>query len=193
MFLTRDHLTRLAGRLGAAVRNPGRLYWIGETSLVWEGVRRWTDEIELAADLDAADRDAFDRAREAAARELGARIVDEHPRDVIPLPDGWRERSKPVSEAPTTGPLELLHFDPVAVAFRFLARGDEEDYTLILALLQNEWLEKGELDRQLEAVLPRFSFGTIAQDPEEFRRKYRGLGQMWRGRGGRGHSASKQP
>lgn len=184
MFLTRDHLSRLAARLGAAVRNPGRLYWIGETSLVWEGLRRWTDEIELAADLNPADREAFDRAREAAAEELGARIVDQHPEDVIPLPEGWRDRSKPVTNPPETGPLELLHFDPVAVAFRFLARGDEEDYTLILALLENGWLEKGELDAQLEAVLPRFSFETIAQDAEEFRRKYRGLGQMWRARVG---------
>ncbi len=184
MFITRDHLTRLAIHLGRAVAHPGRLYWIGETSLVWEGVRRWTDEIELAADLDAAERSAFDSARAVAAEELGARVVDDHPDEVIPLPDGWRDRCRPVSDPPATGPLELLHFDTVSVAFRFLARGDEEDYTLILALLENGWLEKGEMDAQLDAVLPRFSFDTIAQDPEEFRRKYRGLGQMWRARRG---------
>jgi hypothetical protein len=38
----------------------------------------------------------------------------------------------------------------------------------------------GEMDRLLEGTLPRFTHETIAQDPAEFRRKYRGLYQMWR-------------
>jgi hypothetical protein len=41
------------------------------------------------------------------------------------------------------------------------------------------------MDRLLEDVLPRFTRETIAQDPAEFRRKYRGLCQMWRAETGR--------
>jgi hypothetical protein len=36
------------------------------------------------------------------------------------------------------------------------------------------------MDGLLDDVLPRFTQETIAQDPAEFRRKYRGLKQMWR-------------
>jgi hypothetical protein len=32
----------------------------------------------------------------------------------------------------------------------------------------------------LSGLLPQFNKETIAQDPAEFRRKYRGLLQMWR-------------
>ena len=35
------------------------------------------------------------------------------------------------------------------------------------------------MDAQLGELLPRFSADTIQQDPSEFRRKYKGLGQMW--------------
>jgi hypothetical protein len=40
------------------------------------------------------------------------------------------------------------------------------------------------MDALLDELLPRFTRETIAQDPAEFRRKYRGLLQMWRAEAG---------
>ena len=36
--------------------------------------------------------------------------------------------------------LALYHFDPYSVAFRFIARGDEPDYHLVLTYLQHGWM-----------------------------------------------------
>jgi hypothetical protein len=42
------------------------------------------------------------------------------------------------------------------------------------------WMTMEELDRLVETLIGRFTKETIAQDPEEFRRKLKGLRQMWR-------------
>jgi hypothetical protein len=66
------------------------------------------------------------------------------------------------------------------VAFRCLARRDEPDYRTVLRFLRHGWLRLGEMDRLREDTVPQFTRETIAQDPAEFRRKYRRLRQMWR-------------
>jgi hypothetical protein len=66
------------------------------------------------------------------------------------------------------------------VAFRCLARGDDPDYRTVLRYLRHGWMTLEEMDALLEETLPRFTRETLAQDPAEFRRKYRGLCQMWR-------------
>jgi hypothetical protein len=73
----------------------------------------------------------------------------------------------------------VYHFDPYSVAFRFIARGDEPDYHLVLSFLEHGWIRMDEMDALLSGLLPRFSFETIQQDPAEFRRRYKGLRQMW--------------
>jgi hypothetical protein len=81
---------------------------------------------------------------------------------------------------PSSAALEVLGFDPVSVAVRLVARGDEPDYRTVLALLRHGWLTMGDLESALAEVLPRFSEERIQQDPAEFRRKFKGLQQMWR-------------
>jgi len=46
--------------------------------------------------------------------------------------------------------------------------------------LQQNWITEEEMDALLAELLPKFSMETIQQDPAEFRRKYKGLKQMWR-------------
>jgi hypothetical protein len=64
------------------------------------------------------------------------------------------------------------------VAFRFIARGDEPDYHLVLTYVEHGWITLEEMKARLAALLPRFTAETIQQDPAEFRRKYKGLLQM---------------
>jgi hypothetical protein len=111
----------------------------------------------------------------AAARSMDVEVLDEYPGDLIPLPEGYEHRSRPVA---TIGRLEVRHFDPYSAAFRFLARGDEPDYHLVLAYLKHGWIEMDEMNLLLAQLLPHFSMDTIQQDPAEFRRKYKGLLQM---------------
>ena len=123
----------------------------------------------------------------AAVRELegemGVRVLDESPGDLIPLPRGYEARSR-LADGPRDGlelkQLTLAHFDPYSVSYRFIARGDETDYQVVLTFLKNGWVEFSELDAMLVTLLPQFNLATIQQDAAEFRRKYKSLVQMWR-------------
>jgi hypothetical protein len=150
----------------------GAMVWlVGDTGQLWEGWLDLVPVLHLAAD-DPAARSAL----AAASDQLGLALVVESPAEVIPLPDGSGARHRPVA-GPVRG---LWHFDPYSAAFRCLARGDEPDYRTVLRYLRHGWMTVEAMDGLLDDVLPRFTQDTIAQDPAEFRRKYRGLKQMWR-------------
>ena len=114
--------------------------------------------------------------------QLGVELLVESPAELIPLPAGYEQRARPIEipEVSREYGLEFFHFDPYSVAFRFIARGDEQDYQMALNYLEHGWVTFEEMDAMLVDLLPRFSFETIQQDPAEFRRKYKGLLQMWR-------------
>ena len=166
----RDFLHRLAPHAQAEIA----VYLIGESSQVFESWRSWTAQIELAA---PGAPPSFTAAMAGTAAEMNVRLINEFPGDLIPLPDGHEQRSRP---ALTVGCLAIRHFDPYATAFRFIARGDEPDYHLVLAYVRHGWIDLDEMNERLEALLPRFSMETIQQDPAEFRRKYKGMMQMAR-------------
>lgn len=123
---------------------------------------------------------AFLAEVEAVAARLAIPVELESPGDVIPTPKGAESRTRPASES--AGRHELRHFDPYSTSLRYLARGDEFDYQLVLDYLERGWMTMEELDRMLSQVLPLFTRRTIFQDRAEFRRRYRGLQQMWRAR-----------
>ncbi len=184
-FINRATIIDFIGRLRAIFDRPGRLYLIGEASQVFEGWRPRADELTYAADIPPADRAAFDRAVEKIAARLGIEVDDEHPGTLIPLPAGYEARARRINEAALASAaashpgLEIYHFDPYSVSFRYISRGDEPDYHIVLYYLQNEWVTMPEMEDRLEKLLPQFTFETIAQDPAEFRRKFKGLQQMW--------------
>lgn len=184
-YATRETLTAFIDALDAAFARPGRLYLIGETSQVFEGWREWTTQIEFTAEVADADRDRLARAVAELEQQFAVPVLDEFPGDVIPLPNHFDRRARPATPTPRSGAhaprhLALYHFDPCSVAFRFIARGDEPDYHLVLMYLQHGWLTVEEMDARLCELLPRFTARTIQQDPAEFRRKYDGLLQIWR-------------
>jgi hypothetical protein len=173
-------LQALVGEVSLRIESPRRLYLLGATSHLAAGLRQGVDRFDLVGDPDAGGEALASAVRSAAAAS-GLAVRWEHPGDVIPLPEGHRERARDL------GPewrgdgraLALAHFDPYSVVLRLLARGDEPDYEVSLDYLRAGWIEMGALEAQLAGVLPRFTNQTIQQDPAEFRRKFRGLRQMW--------------
>ena len=164
----------LGALLAAADREVPRavvVWLVGDTSQLWQG---WLDRVAAVhlATNDAAARDTLS----AASGRLGLGLTLESPGDVIPLPAGHADRQRPVAGVPD----RFRHFDPYSFTFRGLARGDEPDYRTAVRFLRHGWMTLEEMDRLLEETLPRFTRETIAQDPAELRRKYRGLTQMWR-------------
>jgi hypothetical protein len=165
-----------------------RLYLVSRTSHLAEG---WCDRVpafELAGDAhlrqgyggQAGSTELGDAAREAA-RSLGIHLVWESPADVIPLPVGFEERSLPamIGQSGAGNALEIRHFDPYSVVLRLIARGDEPDYVAALEYVLHKWVEPARLEGLLSEVVPRMTNQTLAQDPAEFRRKFKGLRQLY--------------
>lgn len=183
--LTRERLRGFLERLDERLDGPARLYLCGEASLVIEGEREWTDRLVYVP-----GSEALERAIRALAEEAGVALERESPAEVVPLPAGSEGRSRRVAPWPGLGAsggpgrLGLFHFDPCGTALRLVARGDEADYHAALCFLRLGFTSLEEMDRLLRDALPRFSAESLHQDPEEFRRKYKGLRQMWRASGG---------
>ena len=174
-------LTALGDLIAAARRRaagPGRLYLVSRTSHLAE---RWCDRVpafELAGDPGGAE---LGEAVREAGRALGFDVVWESPADVIPLPVGWEERSRPatIAQADAGTALEVRHFDPYSVVLRLIARGDEPDYVAALQYVLHDWVDPARLESLLSEFLPRMTSQTLAQDPAEFRRKFKGLRQLY--------------
>jgi len=183
-FVNLDRIERFFRSVDARFGRRGRILLLGETSQLVEGWRRFIDEIEFVSVVNAGDRPDFNRIVVETALGMDVRVTDEHPGEVIPLPSGHEERERPLaSNAWAAGmSLSFAHFDPYAVSFRYLARGGETDYQLVIRYLENGWIDWDEMTDRLDRLLPEFSFDTIQQDPAEFRRRYGGLFQMWKQR-----------
>jgi hypothetical protein len=175
----RAELGTLIGEVRQSVSLPARLFLVSRTSHLAEG---WCDRVpalELAGDADSA---ALGETVREAGRALGVHVVWESPADVIPLPVGWNERSRPATIGQADGGtgLEVRHFDPYSVVLRLIARGDEPDYVAALQYVLHDWVEPARLEGLLSEFLPRMTSQTLAQDPAEFRRKFKGLRQLYR-------------
>ena len=185
-------LSALVAAVRRSVAAPARLYLVSRTSHLAEG---WCDLVpafELAGDRGAAE---LGEAVREAARALGVDLVWESPADVIPLPAGWEERSRParIGQGGTGNAfepgvpaartlrcgVEVRHFDPYSVVLRLIARGDEPDYVAALEYVRHGWVEPARLESLLGEVVPRMTSLTLAQDPAEFRRKFKGLRQLY--------------
>lgn len=168
--MTRDDLEAFLTAVRPDLPAGSTLFLVAETSQVWEG---WIPDAR-AVHVTVHPRSASaEHVLEAHARQLDLPLLLESPAEVIPLPAGHEERARQVEPG-------LAHFDPVSAGFRGITRGDEADYHLLLRYLEHDWCTWDDLVRLFEEVLPRFTRETIAQDPAEFRRKFRGLKQMWR-------------
>jgi hypothetical protein len=191
LYVNRFDICEFITRLRKTFGKPGRLFFIGETSQVLEGWREKTGFIEFCAEVSPLDRPDFTRVVKTVQNELEVRILEENPAEIIPLPDGYEKRAREIAEEQlfpgeknhpslhAAGTLQMYHFDPYSVAIRYIARGDEPDYHLVLNYITHGWISKETMDQLLAALLPRFSLETIQQDPAEFRRKYKGLTQMY--------------
>jgi hypothetical protein len=176
--VTRPRLQRLLAAVAERLRGPARLLLVGDSALVAAGLQEWTDRLVYTADA-GEPAGLVPAIREAASLE-GVVVAHESPADVLPLPEGFDGRARALEGVAPSAALEVLAFDPVSVAVRLVARGDEPDYRTVLSFLRHGWVTMDHLERALAEVLPRFSEDRIQQDPAEFRRKFKGLQQMWR-------------
>lgn len=179
LYVDRDTMIDFIARLQVSFPFQGNLYLVGESILVFEG---WSDVsrcLEFTTEIDPRHLERFLQIVRVLSEEMDIAVIEESPADLIPLPKGYKERARLAAGA-APAPLTIYYFDPYSVAFRLITRGDEPDYFAVLAFLAQGWISIETMNGLLSGLLPQFNKETISQDPAEFRRKYRGLLQMWR-------------
>lgn len=168
-------------RLGQQFPRPGRVFLVGGTTLVYEGLRQQTVDIDITFDIANEDHSRFIAVVRDLKERLSLNIEEASPADFIPLPTGYRERNEFVGRY---GQLDVFHFDLYSSALSKIERGAEEDFADVLSLLQSGKLEMGYLQTCFEEVLPRFAKDSLRQDPDEFARKFGVITELWNDQNG---------
>src|SRR5712692_10603547 len=120
----RDRIRLFLKSLGDRLRRYGRIYLVGGTTLVFEGLRQQTLDIDLAIEVAPADHGDLIQAIRELKDKLSINVEEASPGDFIPLPSGYESRHVFVERF---GMLEVLHFDPYSTALSKIARGREQD------------------------------------------------------------------
>jgi hypothetical protein len=165
----RERIERFLTRLGAAVSEPGRIYRVGGTTMVYEGFRATTVDVDLLVEAD--DPNAIVAAIRSLKDVLDINVEFASPRDFIPLPAGWHERSIYIGRY---GPLDVFHFDLYSMALSKIERGTERDFQDVVALVQSGRIDPAELDAAFHEIVPRIATeGMAGMDPAVFAEHYR--------------------
>ena len=172
----RQRIIRFLQQLGQQFRKPGRVYLVGGTTLVFEGFRTQTLDIDLAFEVGDRDHGEFIRAVRSLKDELAINVEEASPGDFIPLPEGYQGRAKFIDRF---GSLDVYHFDVYSVALSKIERGRDADFADVLALLEAGWLDFRTLKRYFEEILPQIGERSLKDDPQEFQRKFAYLEKTW--------------
>lgn len=161
----REFLEALSGRF----RGNARIFLVGGTTLVLEGYRALTVDVDLTFDVDPALHGEFVRAIRDLANTLAINIEQVSPEDFIPKLPGAADRARFID---TFGGLTVYHFDPYSTALSKIARGRHEDFLDVERLIAEGWLDWTELERLFADVLPRMATESLKGDPDDFQRKF---------------------
>ncbi len=164
-------ITLFLERLGERTHQPARLYLVGGTTMVYEGYRRATLDIDVLVEAD--DTGPIIASIRDLKKQLNINVEFASPADFIPLPTGWRERSLWVGRF---GALDVFHFDLYSCALSKIERGSERDFQDTLALLRDGRIDLATLDADFHAILPRIQTeGLAGMDPDIFAEHYQEL------------------
>ena len=172
----RQRIELFLQRLGQYFPKPGRVYLVDGTTLVYEGLRAQTLDVDITFDVADEDHSRFVAVVRDLKERLLINIEEASPADFIPLPSGFRERSEYIGRY---GQLEVFHFDLYSTALSKIERGTEDDFIDVLALLESGRLEMGQLAAHFTEVLARFATDSLRQDPEEFESKFAVVTHLW--------------
>ncbi len=166
-------------RLGRRFSMPGRLFLVGGTTMVFEGFRQQTLDIDITFEVADEHHSAFVVAVRDLKEQLSLNIEEASPAEFIPLPSGHQERSQYIGRY---GQLDVFHFDLYSSALSKIERGTESDFDDVLTLLDSGRLELSLLSRFFDEIMTRYATESLKQDPVEYRRKFEILKEMYQSR-----------
>lgn len=158
-----ERIARFMQALGRAARVEGTCYLIGGGTAVLLGWRDSTIDVDIELD---PEQDDLLRALSRIKDELRINVELASPRQFIPLPAGWEDRSPPVGRQ---GRLTFRHFDLYSQALAKLERGHGQDLEDVRAMLERGLVERARLKSAYEEIEPRL-YRFPAVDPTDFRR-----------------------
>jgi hypothetical protein len=160
-----DRIKRFMQALGAAAPEEGTCYLVGGGTAVLLGWRDTTIDADIELD---PEQDALLRALPRIKDELQINVELASPRDFIPLPAGWEERSPSVGRE---GRLTFKHFDLYSQALAKIERGHTQDLEDVATMLARDLVDPERLRACFDEIEPQlYRFPAI--DPADFRRRF---------------------
>ena len=161
---SREKVRRLISELGKAAKGPGVIYLVGGSSVVLEGLRASTIDVDLKLDPEPA---GIFEAISKLKNELDVNIELAAPDQFIPELPGWRERSPLIEQI---GEVEFRHYDFFSQALAKLERAHARDLQDVRELLSSGLIVAEKLMAFYEEIEPALiRFPSI--DPIEFRKQ----------------------
>ena len=174
--VNRHRIEEFLNQLGSRFRGAGQVYLVGGTTMVYEGFRTQTLDIDLTFDLHPTDHTEFIQVVRELKEELDVNVEEASPGRFIPLPSGYETRCQFLRRY---GRLEVFHFDPYSMALSKIERATAEDFSDVLALLKRNWIEIEMLEETFREILPRYATESLKGDSREFERKFLALKKIW--------------
>ena len=162
-------------KLGMTFRHAARLYLVGGATLVYEGLREQSLDIDISYEVAPQHEAEFAAAIFTLKDELQVNIELASPGDFIPLPSGWKERARFVGRF---GQVDVFHFDLYSTALSKIERGREGDFQDVLAMLRAGQIDLTELRAAFDNIMPRVEAESLKRNPERFKRNFSALEQM---------------
>ena len=172
----RRRIEQFLKALAKRFREPGRLYLVGGTTLVLEGLRAQTLDIDIAYEVNTSDHSSFIQAVRELKDQMDINVEEASPGDFIPLPEGFPERSRFIGRYRQ---LDVFHIDFYSMALSKIERGQDADFADFLAMLKADWINFHRLLDYFNQILPRVAAQSLKADPIEFQRKFDHLAGVW--------------
>jgi hypothetical protein len=150
--------------LGAEAAEDGALYLTGGATAVLVGWRASTVDVDI---LLVPEQESVLRAVPRLKDELRVNVELASPRDFVPVPAGWEDRSVFVTRE---GRLTFYHFDPYSQVLAKVERKHDQDLVDIRAMIERDLVDPARALEYLTEIEPEL-YRYPAIDPSAFRRR----------------------
>jgi hypothetical protein len=145
----KEKIERVVRELGRRAKGPGRVYLVGGSSVVLEGGRAATIDVDLK--LDPEPEGIFEAIGEIK-NEMDVNIELASPDQFIPELPGWRERSEFICRE---GDVDFYHYDFYGQALAKLERSHPRDLADVAEWIRTGKVHQGRLMECFLAIEPR--------------------------------------
>lgn len=165
----RERIRGFLSQLSQRFRGAARLYLVGGTTLVYEGFRQQSLDVDIVMEVSDAQHSNLVQAIRGLKDELSINVEEASPADFIPLPAGYEGRHQFVERF---GSIDVYHFDLYSVGLSKVERGRAQDFEDVLSLLRAGRLEWQKLVECYNDILPRMGQTSLKQDPSRLARHF---------------------